>query len=201
MTYAGCMGHPHTTAVPQQQSVATNTPQQAPVMQQARQAGQQHNQATPNPTAAAHQQAEATNTPQPAPAMQQAPHAGLQHKQPTPSTTAAAQQQAEVTTTPQPAAVIQQAQQGGQQHNLGVRAPPRVEHGPAGSQDRSAWRGGRRRDVCTSGKTTRHDLCRVHSAAVRPRVQHGAAALTCAAHGAWTTLTRTFLARWTVEPD
>jgi hypothetical protein len=109
---------------------------------------------------------------------------------------------AEETNTPQPAPAMQQARQAGQQHNLGKRVPHRVEHGPAGSQDRSAWRGARRRAVCTSGTTTRHDLCRVRSAAVRPpRVQHGAAALTCAAHGTWTTMTRDFLARWTVEPD
>ena len=188
-------------AVAQQQAMATNIPQPAPAMQKAQQAGQHHNQAMPHTTAVAQQQAAATNTPQPAPATQQARQAGQQHKQATPSTTAAAQQQAEATITPQPAAATQQAQQGGQRRDLGERAPPRVEHGSAGSQDRSVWRGGRRRAVCTSGTTTRHDLCRVRSVAVRPRVQHSAAALTCSAHGAWTTMTRDFLARWTIEPD
>ena len=192
---------PNTTAVAQQQAEATHTPLPAPVVQQAGQAGQLHKQVSPSTTAAVQQQAEATNTPQLAAEMQQARQAGQQHKQATPNKTAAVQQQAEATITPQPAAAMQQAQQGSQQHNLSERAHPRVEHGPAGSQDRSAWRGGRRRAVCTSGTATRHGLCRVRSAAVQPRVQHGAAALTCAMHGAWTTMTRDFLARWTIEPD
>ena len=42
-----------------QQAVATNTPQPAPAMQKAQQAGQQHNQATPHTTAVAQRQAAA----------------------------------------------------------------------------------------------------------------------------------------------
>ena len=70
-------------AAAQLQAEATNTPQPALVMQQARQAdGQQHTQATPNMTAAGPSSRHwglATNTPQQAPVMKRARGAGQLH--------------------------------------------------------------------------------------------------------------------------
>ena len=85
----------------------------------------------------------------------------------------------------------------------GERALPRDEHGIAGSQeDRSAWRGGRRRAACAPGKlVTRHGCRRARSATAQPLMLYGETTPIFAACGAWTTMTRVFLSRWTIEPD
>ena len=90
--------------------------------------------------------------------------------------------------------------QGGAPSEL---APPPDEHGSAGSQDRPSWRGGRRRSGLTPGRSTRRvpHGTRAGAGCTACRAQHVIGLQTPAAHGAWNTLTRDFLARWTIEPD